>query len=232
MSQVYGDLPKVLRPEAAEDERGLITTKRRTLGAQPELLAAQTKGDLVRRRTERREHGLVIEDAELLRAGDSLGKETWSVETTEADRPMFEHPEVISLISTYGGYFESSELQFPEFLPAGRQRKVNSARGGAQTSISPLAGRKDFADVGVTVRKEVVLAGKEAYAEMGDAGLIYKVLPAGAPPVATARGQAWRVFVSTRELARASGPNDSIVEVTVEYRSGTYPEELYYPWYG
>ena len=234
MSKVYGQLPLVTRPEATEDERGLITTKRRTMKLDPELLAPGTGGqDVLRRRTERNEKGLTIEDAELMRVGaDVLGRVTWSVETTEADRPMLEHPEVVSLISDFGGFFEGSELQFPEFLPAGKTRRLKSSREPAQTAISPLAGRKDFADDGRIVRKVVVLAGADAYAETNEAGLIYTALPSGAPPVRPPKGHVWRVFVSTNELARASGPNDAIVEVTVEYRSGSYPEALYFPWYG
>jgi hypothetical protein len=233
MSKILGTFPIVSRPEASEDERGLITTKRRTLKTTPDLLAQNNQTDVLRRRSERNERGLIVEEAELLRVGaDVLGRVTWSVETTEADRPLLEHPEVISLLADYGGYFESSELQFPEFLPAGKRRRVKSSRVAADSSISPLAGRKDYGDVGKTVRKEVVLAGKDAYAEDEVAGLIFKALPAGAPNVALPRGQVWRAFVSTRELARAEGPNDSIVEVTVEYRSGTYPEEIYFPWYG
>lgn len=239
MSKTFGNFPVTIVPEGALDERGMVTVRTRTVDrAGTADLAKLTGGEVEVRRNQRKQHGLVITETELLRAGiskDDIGVERWSSESGEASRPLIDHPEIVSLLQVYGAYYENGELTFPEVLP--KPRRIGTSRSPATTNISPLAGRKSFDDASRTVRKLVVLPGEEAYKEYSLDGLIFEALPTEAPAIAPPPGHVWRCFVSTNELARAAtkaagqARPDTLVEVTVEYRSGYYPRELYAPWY-
>lgn len=241
MSKIYGQFPKEWVREAETDERGLVRVKQRRLEGGNAPVESQLKaepGDMERRRLERKERGLITVDKEMLRISkDALDAEVWSVEGGEVDRPFLDHPEVVSLMQTYGAYFESGEIVFPEVLPAGKTRRLGTSRTAAVTTVSPMAGQKSYRDRSLIVRKVVLRQGEDVYAEFSDNGLIFGALPYGAPPVTAPDGHKWRCFASAIELARPtsadarSARNEAIAEVTIEYRSGYYPEEIYRPWY-
>lgn len=239
MAKAYGFPIERVR-EAEQDERGLVRAraeKKEVATEATTTLLKKTALDIEGRRRERKEHGLSISEIELLRLGaDALDREIWSFGGSGGDRPMLDHLTILDLVNTFGAYYESGEIIFPDLLPDGKKRPVRTSRKGVVTAISPLAGRRSFEDASRTVRKMVLRTGDKIAAEFAMDGRIFSKLPEGAPDVPLPEGHAWRCWVSGQEIARGksnagAGARTVIAELTVEFRSGPYPRELYDPWY-